>query len=92
MLPEGIDLMRTWAFSYKTVAFNWVKINKAGRQKTIEDNPFFVGLGFWTRANPELCLVGTCCRPPRLAKDVRLLLFSEHRQHRRQTGRSLWPY
>ncbi len=84
MLPDGIALMRSWGFTYKTVAFNWVKINKNGRDRTIADDPFFVGLGYWTRANPELCLLGTRGRPPRLAKDVRRLLVSERRQHSRK--------
>ena len=81
MLPEGIDLMRAWGFTYKTVAFNWVKLNKNGRKKTVEDNPFFTGLGYWTRANPELCLLGTRGKPPRQAKDVRRLLVTERQKH-----------
>ncbi len=81
LLPEGIDVMRAWGFEYKTVAFNWVKINKCGGQKAVKDDPFFTGLGYWTRANPELCLLGTRGKPPRRAKDVRRLIVSERGPH-----------
>lgn len=84
MIPQGIELMQAWGFTYKTVAFNWVKLNKNGAQQPVEDGPFFVGLGYWTRANPELCLLGTRGKPPRQAKDVRRLIVSERQQHSRK--------
>lgn len=84
MLPEAIDLMRAWGFKYKTVAFNWVKLNKGGADKRVDDSPFFTGLGYWTRANPELCLLGTRGKPRRLSKAVRRLLVSERREHSRK--------
>lgn len=52
MLAEGIKVMQAWGFEYKTVGFSWIKRNESG-------TPFF-GLGFWTRSNAELCLIGTC--------------------------------
>jgi N6-adenosine-specific RNA methylase IME4 len=81
MLPEGLELMNAWGFKFKTVAFNWIKLNKGGLQKTVEDNPFFTGMGYWTRANPELCLLGTRGKPSRLAKDVRRVLVTERQRH-----------
>jgi N6-adenosine-specific RNA methylase IME4 len=50
LLQEGLDVMRSWGFDYKTVAFNWVKTNKDG-------SPFF-GIGAYTKSNSELCLLG----------------------------------
>lgn len=84
MLPQAFELMSAWGFTFKTVAFNWVKVNKNGGEKRVEDDPFFTGLGYWTRANPELCLLGTRGRPKRLAKDVRRLIVSERREHSRK--------
>lgn len=81
LLPEGIEVMRTWGFAYKTIAFHWVKLNKQGQRKLVEDNPFFTGLGYWTRANPEICLLGTKGKPKRQAKDVRRLLVTERQHH-----------
>ncbi len=84
MLPEGIELMRAWGFKFKTIAFHWVKLNKNAASKKVEDDPFFTGLGYWTRANPELCLLGTRGSPRRISKDVRRLLVSERREHSRK--------
>ena len=61
-LQMGLNVMRTWGFEYKTVGFTWVKTNKDGTP--------FKGLGYWTRANAEICLLGTRGKPVRLAKNV----------------------
>jgi len=50
MLQEGLDLIKAWGFVYKTVAFTWVKRNK-------KVSTWFWGMGYWTRANAELCLL-----------------------------------
>ena len=51
-LKDALEVMEAWGFRYRTVAFVWVKLNKKSR------TPFF-GLGFWTRSNAEICLIGT---------------------------------
>lgn len=84
MLPQAIELMEAWGFAFKTVAFNWVKLNKNGEAKRVSDDPFFTGLGYWTRANPELCLLGTRGKPKRRSKAVRRLVVSERREHSRK--------
>jgi N6-adenosine-specific RNA methylase IME4 len=50
MLPEGLDVMKSWGFCYKTVAFTWVK--------TTGDNSPLMGMGRYTRANAEICMLG----------------------------------
>tara|TARA_B100000945_G_scaffold279167_1_gene245405 strand:+ start:349 stop:1029 length:681 start_codon:yes stop_codon:yes gene_type:complete len=50
-LPDAIRVMEAWGFKYKTCWATWVKTNKAG------DKPFF-GVGYYTRSNAELCLLG----------------------------------
>jgi N6-adenosine-specific RNA methylase IME4 len=77
LLPQAIDLLRAWGFEYKTVAFHWVKLNKRNAD-------YFTGLGYWTRANPEQCLLGTRGRPRRQAKDVRRLVVEPRREHSRK--------
>ena len=84
MLPQAIELMSAWGFAFKTIAFNWIKLNKNGASKRVEDDPFFTGLGYWTRANPELCLLGTRGKPKRQSKSVRRLVVSERREHSRK--------
>ena len=84
MLPQALELMAAWGFAFKTVAFNWVKLKKGADAKRVKDDPFFTGLGYWTRANPELCLLGTRGKPKRRSKAVRRLVVSERREHSRK--------
>jgi N6-adenosine-specific RNA methylase IME4 len=77
LLPRAIELIEAWGFVYKTVGFVWVKTNAV-------DGGFFTGMGFWTRANAELCLLATRGRPQRLAKDVRRLVIAPRREHSRK--------
>jgi len=80
LLPRAIDLMRAWGFEYKTVAFYWVKLNTAAKHPA----DYFTGLGYWTRANPEQCLLGTRGKPPRQAKNVKRLIVEKRREHSRK--------
>lgn len=50
MLPDALKVMDRWGFTYKTVAFTWIKTNPNGKQ--------FLGLGRYTRGNAEICLLG----------------------------------
>lgn len=51
LLQEGLDTIKAWGFTYKTIGFNWVKWNKKSRS-------WFYGLGNYTRSNSEICLIG----------------------------------
>ena len=51
-LLEGLRVMKEWGFKYKTCGFNWIKRNK-------KSDTWFFGMGHWTRANSEICLIGT---------------------------------
>ena len=51
-LIEGIELISAWGFTYKTVAFTWVKQNK-------KTDGIFTGMGYYTRSNAEYCLLAT---------------------------------
>jgi len=73
LLPRAFELIKAWGFEYKTVAFYWVKFNSAAKH----DADYFTGLGYWTRANPEQCLLATRGKPPRKAKDVRRLVVEK---------------
>ena len=67
MLPDALALMKSWGFQYKTVAFVWVKSNKKA------DTDFF-GMGNWTRANAEVCLLGIRGKPKRVSAAVRQVI------------------
>ncbi len=51
-LLEGLRVMKEWGFKYKTCGFNWIKRNR-------KSDTWFFGMGHWTRANSEICLIGT---------------------------------
>lgn len=65
-IQEGLNLMRQQGFLYKTVAFNWVKHYKNGK--------LFLGMGRWSRANAEICLLGVKGKPHRISASVRQTL------------------
>ncbi len=74
LLQEGLETIRRWGFSYKTVAFNWVKKNK-------KSDSWFWGLGYWTRSNSELCLLATKGRPARNSRSVHQICDERVMQH-----------
>lgn len=80
LLPKGIELIERWGFEYKTVGFCWAKLNKTPKAKS----PYFMGTGYWTRSNPELCLLATRGRPKRISKSVRRLVVEPRREHSRK--------
>jgi N6-adenosine-specific RNA methylase IME4 len=84
LLPTAFDVIRAWGFTYKTVGFYWAKLNKQAVPPGFTEASFFTGLGFWTRANPELCLLATRGRPKRRRADVRKLIVSPRREHSRK--------
>lgn len=51
-LQEAMEVLSAWGFEYKTVAFVWVKQNR-------KSDSLFWGMGYWTRANAELCILAT---------------------------------
>lgn len=84
LLPTAFEVINTWGFTYKTVGFYWAKLNKSAAAAIYTDRDFFTGLGFWTRANPELCLLATRGHPKRRRADVRKLIISPRREHSRK--------
>lgn len=76
-LSEGLKIIEAWGFTYKTVAFNWVKQNKGG-------SGIFWGLGFWTRSNSEACLLAVKGRPKRISASVHSVVMSPVQQHSRK--------
>jgi N6-adenosine-specific RNA methylase IME4 len=84
LLPTAFEVIRDWGFTYKTVGFYWAKLNKSADGLIYHQSSFFAGLGFWTRANPELCLLATRGHPHRRRANVRKLIVSPRREHSRK--------
>ena len=73
-LNEVFDLITAWGFTYKTVAFTWIKLNpKAGT--------VFKGIGRWVQGNAELVLLCTKGRPHRVSKSVSQVVLAKRGAH-----------
>ena len=68
MLKEAIQVIEAWGFKYKTIAFQWIKLNKSGKG-------YFFGLGRWTRGNTEPCLLAVKGKPSRKNNSVSQLIM-----------------
>ena len=77
MLPDALLLIDRWQFEYKTVGFVWVKENP-------KSGSLFMGLGYHTRQNAELCLLATRGKPKRLSGGVHQIIMSPRREHSRK--------
>lgn len=77
LLPEVLEVINAWGFEYKSIAFQWVKMNK-------DNGKPFYGLGRWTRGNTEPCFIATKGKPARINNDVFQLVFSKIREHSRK--------
>lgn len=77
MLAQSLEVIEAWGFKYKTVGFTWAKTNQDGLN-------FFMGTGYWTRANPEMCLLATRGKPKRINANVRQLVIDKRREHSRK--------
>ena len=73
-LLEGIRAMQAWGFKYKSLGFNWVKENK-------KSDSLFWGMGYYTRQNSEICLIGARGKFPRQARNVHSVVISKIEEH-----------
>lgn len=73
-IKECFKVIESWGFKYKTCGFVWVKNNK-------KSNSFFMGMGRWTRANAELCLIATKGKPKRISASVRSIINTPIEYH-----------
>jgi N6-adenosine-specific RNA methylase IME4 len=78
MLPQAIEVMQAWGFTYKTVGA-WAKQSKTGEK-------WAFGTGHILRSAAEYWLIGTIGRPRVLARDVRNLIVAPVREHSRKPG------
>ena len=74
LIPEALYCMKSWGFEFKCFAFTWVKRNK-------KSDSWFWGMGWWTRSNPEFCLLGTRGNPKRVAANVHSVIDEPVGEH-----------
>lgn len=73
-LPGALEVIKAWGFEYTTAAFVWVKQNRSGEG-------VFTGMGYWTRANAEVCLLATRGSPMRLDMGVHQVILEPVAEH-----------
>jgi N6-adenosine-specific RNA methylase IME4 len=69
-LPNMFRVIEAWGFRYKTLAFQWVKLNRKNQE------PFF-GLGHWTRGNTEGCYLAVKGKPQRIDSAVSQIVMGD---------------
>ena len=73
-LNEVFEHIKSWGFTYKTVAFTWVKLNP--KAETI-----FKGIGRWVQGNAELVLLCTRGKPKRISKSISQIVMAKRGKH-----------
>ena len=101
MIPEALDCIKSYGFKYVTVGFYCGKLNKTAKREAINaDKDLFLGLGYYARANPEVCFSAANCEddemqmcllsrlpkgaPKRQSASVRKLQLEHRREHSRK--------
>lgn len=77
ILEKSFQVLESWGFKYSTCGFSWIKKNKKA-------DSLFWGLGSWTRANNEICLLATKGKPKRVSKAVHQVVLDKIREHSRK--------
>lgn len=62
-------VIKSWGFRYATLGWEWIKLNRSGQG-------WHVGMGYYTRANPEPCLLAVKGRMPVAVRDERNLIVT----------------
>lgn len=75
MLPQALDVMSAWGFTFKTQG-QWSKVTKNGKQT--------FGTGYILRNAGEPFLIGTRGAPKTVCKSVRNVIIGEARGHSRK--------
>jgi N6-adenosine-specific RNA methylase IME4 len=83
-LLDALKVIEAWGFTYKTCGFAWVKANVRQADLFRDDADAHVGLGYWTRANSEPCLLATKGNPKRVSAGVRQGIIEPRREHSRK--------
>ena len=72
-MPAALAVIDAWGFRYRTCAFLWVKTTSTGKHA--------MGMGHYTRANSEPCLLAIRGRMPVASRSVRQVIESPRLRH-----------
>ena len=95
-LKEGLETIDSWGFKYKTLAFSWLKLDSRfaetllkllkkidGKDGVLEiiQKLFFFGVGYYTKSNCEVCLIGVKGKPIKESNRVSSVLLAPRGKH-----------
>ena len=72
-IQEALDVIKAWGFEYKTVGFTWIKKNKNGGN--------FFGVGWYTKSNAEVCLIGVKGKSPKISNSISSIVETVRDEH-----------
>ena len=75
-LQEALDVIKAWGFEYKTIGFTWIKKNKNGGN--------FFGVGWYTKSNAEVCLIGVKGKAPKISNSISSVIETKRDKHSRK--------
>ncbi len=80
MLPEALELVKSWGFKYKTVTFIWNKKSKHGKN--------VYTMGRWTLSNTEAVILATrgCCSKYKQTNAMKQYVEAERTKHSKKPG------
>lgn len=73
-IVQAIEAIKAWGFEYFNAAFVWVKRNPDTGKDAF-------GMGYWTRANPEVCLLAFKGKMKPVRHDIRQLVYAPAQRH-----------
>ena len=73
-IQEALDVIKTWGFEYKTVGFTWIKTNP-------KNGGIFFGVGWYTKSNAEICLIGVKGKPVKISNSVSSIIIANRERH-----------
>jgi N6-adenosine-specific RNA methylase IME4 len=76
-LKQGLEVISAWGYEYYGLGFDWVKLSKNGKPSW--------GMGYYTRQNTEICLIGVKKdknkRIKPLVRNVLSVVHSQREEH-----------
>ena len=73
-LPDALELIKAWGFTYKTLGFSWIKTN-------IRNGKPFFGIGYYTKSNCEVCLIGVKGKPIKKSNKISSVIIEPREKH-----------
>ncbi len=77
-IDEALEVLKSWGFRYKTIAFNWIKTTAKGN--------YCKNVAPWTMKSSEICLLGIKGKMTKYkqANNIESLVIAERTKHSRK--------